>query len=137
MATYRKLLKNRAGDTIIPVVDAMGDYSTSEIDTGYKWIDGKTIYKKTVDCGTLPNATVKDIAHNISNVSMIMKIEGIFYSLDYKRFTPLPQNFTGNSGMFSGSVLNMRVSDTNISIYSSDNKSAYSAYVTLYYTKTS
>jgi hypothetical protein len=25
MATYRKLLKNRNGDIIIPVVDAMGD----------------------------------------------------------------------------------------------------------------
>ena len=83
----------------------------------------------------MPNATVKDIAHNISNISMIMKTEGIFYNLDYKRFTPLPQNFTGNSSMFSGSVINMRVSDTGISIYSSDDKSSYSAYVTLYYTK--
>ena len=27
------------------------DYSTEEQDTGLKWIDGKTIYSKTIDCG--------------------------------------------------------------------------------------
>ena len=28
------------------------DYSLEEQDTGLKWIDGKTIYSKTIDCGT-------------------------------------------------------------------------------------
>lgn len=37
------------------------DYSLEEQDTGLKWIDGKTIYSKTIDCGvnyTIPQGSV-------------------------------------------------------------------------------
>ncbi len=30
------------------LVPAIGDYSTSEQDTGFTWIDGKSIFKKTI-----------------------------------------------------------------------------------------
>ena len=75
MATYRKLLKNRAGDTIIPVVDWLEDYSTSEVDTGRLWVDGKHIYKKSVSIGSMPNNTQVSKAHGISNFSQLIKAE--------------------------------------------------------------
>jgi hypothetical protein len=70
MATYKKLLKNRAGDTIIPVTDA-DTYSTTEKKVGV-WIDGKPIYRRVL---TLPGITggteytidIGVLSSNISN----------------------------------------------------------------------
>lgn len=45
MAVYHKLLKNKAGDTIIPVTQEV--YSTSEQAVG-QWVDGRALYRKTV-----------------------------------------------------------------------------------------
>ena len=36
------------------------DYSTNEVNTGAKWIDGSAIYKKTINTGALPNNGSKD-----------------------------------------------------------------------------
>ena len=52
-------------------------YSTSEVNTGKKWIDGKPIYRKVVDCGALPNATYKYVNHNISNLEAFINISVI------------------------------------------------------------
>lgn len=41
-----------------------------------EYIDGKRIYKKTIDCGNLPNNSLKTIAIN-SSFTKIIKIEGI------------------------------------------------------------
>lgn len=132
MAIYRKLLKNRAGDTIIPVVDAMGDYSTSEIDTGYKWINGKTIYKKTVDCGALPNTTTKNVAHNISNLDTIINIQGVSIAGN-GRVIPLPM--VGGTAQYD---VTMDIYSGNIELTTFADRTAYTrTYVTLYYTKTS
>lgn len=107
------------------------DYSTTEINTGAKWIDGSTIYKKTVDFGALPNATYKTVAHQISNVSRFIKIE---------------QSITNNggtgalvlsSGQASNNDFNFYVTDTNIGITTSGDRSTCNAYITLYYTKSS
>ena len=50
-------------------------YSMNEVFTGKYWKDGKKIYSKTIDCGALPNATTKVIAHNIINLARFIKIE--------------------------------------------------------------
>lgn len=110
------------------------DYSTSEVNTGTTWIDGSAIYKKTINFGTLPNASMKTVAHGISNLSEIIKIEGIFKSSG-GYFSPIPQNFTGNSSMFSGACMTMRADNTNIYYYSSNDSTGDTAYITLYYTK--
>ena len=49
-------------------------YSTDEIDTGKKWIDGKTIYQKVVPLGNLPNSTTKIVNHNILNINEILSL---------------------------------------------------------------
>ena len=42
------------------VADSLS-YSTNEVKTGGKWIDGKPIYRKVVDFGALPNASEKTV----------------------------------------------------------------------------
>lgn len=50
--------------------DAMGSYSTTETATPYKWIDGKTIYRKVIefDCES-DAATVIDIGNNVGDIT--------------------------------------------------------------------
>ena len=116
-------------------LNAEPDYSTSEVDTKVKWVDGKTIYRKTIHTGTLPNSGNIQVAHGIS-YSGIVKVEGIAQgnsSLSYTSFS-LP---------FSGSVVNpasfiqIWVDATNITISTGSDRSGYDSYVTLYYTKSS
>ena len=54
-------------------------YSTDEKVVG-TWIDGKTLYEKTIDFGALPLTTTKTLAHNIANVDKIWAYDGFVYS---------------------------------------------------------
>jgi hypothetical protein len=56
------------------------DYSTTETDTGVKWIDGKPIYRKVVDVGTLPNGTLKTMVHGVTGVGKWVTVRGIAQS---------------------------------------------------------
>lgn len=106
------------------------DYSTSEVNTGAKWIDGSAIYKKTVNFGALPNATNKRVSHGISNLNLVIKVEG--FSKDSNNIQrPTPYTHLGSS--VGGSVLDIESSD--IVIYTDSDRSGSSAYITLYYTK--
>lgn len=49
-------------------------YSQNEIDTGKIWIDGKKIYRKVINCGTLPNNSVKKVPINITNINEIIDL---------------------------------------------------------------
>lgn len=42
------------------------DYSTTETALPFKWVDGKTIYRKVVNFGSLPNNTTKTVSLGIS-----------------------------------------------------------------------
>lgn len=83
MATYKKILKNRAGDTIIPVVDA-DRYSMPEKKVGF-WIDGKPIYRRVlllpgITGGTEYTINIGVLSSNISNFWVkngSIKISGI------------------------------------------------------------
>lgn len=132
MATYKKLLKNRNGDNIIPVTQIINDYSTSEVDTGCTWIDGKHIYKKTIDFGTLPNASSKAVSHGISNLDTVIKCEA--FSKDSNNIQrPIPYTHIG-SGL-GGIVLDVK--NSIVQIFTDSDRSTFYTYVTLYYTKTS
>lgn len=106
------------------------DYSTAEINTGAKWIDGSAIYKKTIDFGALPNNTSKNVAHGISNLNKVIEMKG--YTSNGTTFIPLPMTST------TGAPTAMNVDATNIIYTTSSDRTAYSeTYVTLYYTKSS
>ena len=106
------------------------NYSTEEQVVG-TWIDGKTLYQKTVSCGALPNATIKNVAHGISNYSEIVNIYGITH--DNKIGFALPYvDRTSVSNQFG-----FYVTDTNVVLTAGTDRSNMTpTYVTIQYTKT-
>lgn len=96
------------------------------------WLDGKTIYKKTVSLGTLPNATTNSIAHNISDIDQIVKIEGIARNSS-GRAIPLPHVSTYRADYSS---VALSADKTNITVWPETDRSDYTGEATIYYTKT-
>ena len=111
-------------------LNAGQNYSTSEVDTKVKWIDNKTIYRKTIDIGALPNATGKQVNHGISGLDTVVKMEG--FAKDPNAFTPLP--FPGTSSNPAG-FIQVGITSTAVSIGTGTDRSNATGYVTLYYTK--
>lgn len=109
-------------------------YSTEEVKTGEIWIDGKPIYKKTIQFTT--SAIGKhSIKHNISNLDTIIEGKGS------------AKDSSGAFYMFPMSAAVDNVSAWSISIQNVDKTYMYffrgtnvtgtiTSYVTLYYTKT-
>lgn len=109
-----------------------GNYSLSEQATPYKWIDGKTIYKKTIDFGTLPNNSNKSVAHGISNLDMIIDVSFIAKSSSTYIAIPAPSTTS-----LPNQVV-WWITGTNVNCGTgSDNSSYTKSYVTILYTKTS
>lgn len=108
------------------------DYSTSEMNTGATWVDGSAIYKKTFSIGTLPSsATTKQTSHNISNLGIVVHMEGTTSNGTYR--LPLPY-----AAPTSTDCIALDVNATKITITTGSDRSAYTTtYVTLYYTKSS
>lgn len=125
-------IKSVVNDTCTQVDNSIG-YSTTETAIG-TWIDGKTIYRKVVDTGALPNATVKNVAHNISNLDFVTSLRIVAYNSTYKYFTEVPMVDKTNVTYQVSLYLTL----TNIVINAGDNKSGYNkSYAIIEYTKTS
>ena len=109
-----------------------GDYSTTEVNTGFKWIDGKTIYKRTFsfDRGTGTTYTLT-IPSGIEDVIMV---EGFIKATTGPNTIPL--SYAGGSA--SSSVSYFRNSATTMRFDAgSDFTATYrNVRATLYYTKT-
>lgn len=69
------------------------------------WVDGKPLYEKTVDFGTLPNATSKEVPHGIENVDVIWVHDGyVLNSTNNECYTincPNPNNNSFSCLMFA------------------------------------
>lgn len=122
-------LHDADGEVIYPQTISDMDYSTTEQDTGCKWIDGKKIYKKTINIGSLPNATNKNVAHGISSLGIILDMRGI---ARYTSGISLPLPFVA----ISQASISLNATSTDIVITTADDRTAASGYVTLLYTKT-
>lgn len=110
-------------------------YSTAEKFTGKYWIDGKPIYRKTVDCGTLPNATTKNVATGITNISNIISIKGIANTSDANTCVPIPY-VSINSNDTSLNIA-CYYSNGNINLRTFIDMTVYTqSFVTIEYTKT-
>lgn len=111
------------------------NYSTTEVDTGCTWIDGKPIYKKTYSMGALINGG-GTLAQNISSLDFetVVELRGIAINPTTKNVRPLPLVANELSDMVRIDVTNnaIRVITTTGSSWAT----AYNAYVTLWYTKT-
>jgi hypothetical protein len=114
------------------IVTTQFDYSTDEQWTGRRWIDGKKIYRKTVDCGALPMSGFKEIAHGIINIDRVYRIEGIAYLGDLA--IPFPAVYP-NSGQESN--IGCDATLTNIRFVVGTNRSNITtSFVTVFYTCT-
>ena len=63
-------------------VDSSNSYSTAEVKTGGKWIDGKPIYRKVVDFGALPNATTKTVTFDTVSADTWVNVMALAKSTD-------------------------------------------------------
>jgi len=112
-------------------LNKINSYSTNETDTGQKWIDGKTIYRKVIDCGALPNATTKNIPTNLSNI-FIIKLQGFAYNSN--AYLTIPDIIP--SGTNYSTKINYDYSNQQIVITAGADRSNMNGYVILEYTKT-
>jgi hypothetical protein len=106
-------------------------YSTEEVFTGSYWIDGKPIYRKVVNYGTLPNTSTKEINHNITNLGEITNIGGITTNGEVCFTLPYvaPANIAN--------AIQLYVSNTKVGIATGLNRTNFTTtYVTIEYTKT-
>ena len=107
-------------------------YSLAEQVVG-KWLDGSTLYRKTVNFGTLPLASEKTVAHNITNLKRIVKIEGYSYAIAENLTLPLPYvaapNYAAVSILVGGAYI-VGKTTWDATVYTE-------TYITLYYTKNS
>lgn len=108
-------------------------YSLNETNTGKTWIDGKPIYRKIINFGSLPNASSKEVNSNISDLDNIVKFIGVAMAQDKTTYC-LPYVSTTSSTYFID--LTFTSSET-IRIRTSVDRSNMNGYVTIEYTKTS
>ncbi len=119
-------------DEINTKLTSLTTYSTEEINTGKKWIDGKPIYRKVIDCGALLNNTIKTVAHNISNLDFVIFLNGTSYSSTTGNYFPLP--YVADSLQ---AIVKIWATDTNIYLQTTADRTDYTkTYVTIEYTKT-
>lgn len=117
--------------TAVKIASALTDYSATEQNTGRLWIDSKTIYRKEINLGSLPNAVPGSVAHGISNLSTVVSLSG--FATNGTVFLPLPlaryNNFASQIGLYADT--------TNIIVEPGNDRTAYTGYVIIEYTKTS
>lgn len=106
-----------------------GNFTSAEVNTGFTWIDGKTIYKKTVNFGTLPNAGPKTTAHGISDFMMAVAVDGVVYDGTFSIILPQAHPTSINA-------ISLYVDGTNVAMTTGSNRTSYTGYVTIYYIKT-
>ncbi len=126
-------LSAKKGKELNEKITRNSTYSTEEQAVG-TWIDGKTIYRKVINFGALPNATRKDVAHNISNLEQFTKIEGIATRQDDTKFTQsLPLVYRDIERNYNTPL---GVDVQAVSIQTNEDRSMFNGYVILEYTKT-
>lgn len=108
-------------------------YSTKETFTGKYWIDGKPIYRKVINLGNLPNATVQRYSIGLTLTQInIINTYGMSKNSDGSAFSPIPntrQDLAYSVGIFFDSIDKVGV-DTKV------DRSSWTGYLILEYTKT-
>ena len=111
---------------------AFGNYSLTESNTGFTWVDGKPIYKKTVDIGAFSGMSDKTVAHGITGISAIIELSGFAKDSSSSIWFPLPYVRAVPSNMRGIQIL---ANATDILILRNDDYDVDQCYVTLRYTK--
>lgn len=110
-------------------------YSTKEVKTGEKWIDGKPIYKKVFIFNNRELSINNPINHGISNLSVVVSLQGIFK--DSNTFITFPYLYDTVNAMYlkatSTQIITAVPKDGSLSLSASSNRTFY---CTIEYTKT-
>ena len=107
-------------------------YSTNEVKTNKVWIDGKPIYRKVIDLGTLPNANQKSVAHNISDLDVVVSLSGM--TTGSNKFV-IPEARAGTE--YSDYQIGLWCNSTNVIVETGRDRTSTSAFAIIEYTKTS
>jgi len=118
--------------------EALGELTvkTTEWYTGEEvigmWLDNRTLYRKIINTGSLPNNTTKNVAHGISNLRRVVNQHGYAFRSSDSFTLPLP---------FASTELGrveILVAGSNIRIVTAMDRTQYTeSYVIVEYTKTS
>ena len=105
-------------------------YSTSETNTGKTWINNKPIYRKVIAFGSMPNNSLKTIAHGISNLGETIRLYGMAFKTDTKRSLTIPDPEPS-------AEITCNVTNTDIYITTHNDRSAFNdSFICIEYTKT-
>ena len=103
-------------------------YSTTETVIG-TWL-GKTLYRKVINFGALPNKASKRVAHNISNLDIVVRLSGIF--TNGSATLPLPYAHSTST-----SVVALYTPDkVHVQTECGIDRTAYTGYIIIEYIKT-
>jgi hypothetical protein len=113
------------------------NYSTSEQATNRTWIDGRTIYQKTIDFGALPNTTSKSVAHNITSLDFCIAWEAIAYDTTGGAAgnTEYPLAAANTAALANQIQIQIDTTGANVNIRTGTNRSTFYGYITLFYVK--
>lgn len=115
-------------------INSMDVYSTNETKTNKVWIDNKPIYRKILNIGNLASSTgTINYTHNISNIDVVVNQEG--FITNGTEFIPFNSVYraTSTSDQYD---LGLLADKTKIVYSTKQNRSNYTGYVMLEYTKT-
>lgn len=113
----------------------LGDtYSRTETLIG-TWVDGKPLYRKTIDFGALPNNTEKQVSTGLTGCQIVKMYGTATYTSNNATQVPIP--YVDCSNLANSMTLIARDYGTKIGIKTAINYSAFSAEVVLEYTKNS
>lgn len=128
------LMQLTYGMPSMPVLGTIGRsdiYDTTEKVVG-KWTDGRPLYQKTINFGTLPNSTSKSVVHSISNLGYIADVKA---TAKNSSGTTIQINHVATDDVGKG--VGVSVDSTNVKIITAQDRSSFTTcYVTISYTKT-
>lgn len=113
-------------------MNKLNTYKTTEQRIG-TWIDGKPIYRKVFNIGTLPNSTEKKYTTDLNwTTHTVIKIDGCAIS---STGAVIPINFA--NPISTAQMIGCRTTGTNtITVYTGIDRTNLTGYVILEYTKT-
>ena len=116
------------------LVKGLYNYSTSEVNTGQKWIDGKDIFCKVLPITAMPNNGELVINHGLTNFTLIDIFGTVKDSTGAQIVLPYssPQILTYTPAELNISVA---VNATSIVITTGIDRSAFSGNIVMYYVK--
>lgn len=114
---------------VVSAINAISKYSTTEQIIG-TWTNGKPLYRKVFNFGAMPNATNKDIPHNISNLGITVNCYGMAVRSSDSRALNIPDSTPG-------AEITCGVTNTNVYVTTYSDRSSFNdSHIIIEYTKT-